>query len=121
MKSFENLWLFRSAGYISNHYFTASIPNSWGIFEYSASISNETSRVFGGTYFGRLLRKSVVSRRILLMCFVSGLKRISMKLLNLWVKHAGPAMIGRGFKSVTLLISMYADTVLLYLSLIDWL
>ena len=58
------------SGCLSNQYFTASIPNSCGIFEYKASISNVASSVSYCILSGRLFKKSVVSRRLLFTCFV---------------------------------------------------
>ena len=64
-------------------------------------MSKEANMVSVGTVFGKLLRKSVVSRRLLCTWFVKGRKIMSKTLLNLWVRHEGPATIGRIFKSLT--------------------
>ena len=89
------------------------------MLEYNASMSNEASKVLAGTLFGRLFRKSIVSRRLLFTWFVKGRKIISKRLLSLCVKHDGPATIGRSFKFLTFFTSTYEAFVCLHLLLIS--
>ena len=57
-------------------------------------MSNDAKIVSFGTVSGMLLRKSFVSLRYLVTCFVKGRKSISIRLLSLCVWQEGPATIG---------------------------
>ena len=54
---------------------------------------------------GIFRKKSVVSLRKLGIFLVNGFNKISKRLLSLLVRHVGPAIMGRSFKSMISAIS----------------
>ena len=65
------------------------------------------------------LESLLCPRRLLFTLFVKGRKIISNRLLSLWVRHDGPATIGRSFSFLTFFTSTYEAFVCLHLLLIS--